>query len=96
MCNEEKRGMGGERKQVLWLTRRFMEFGTEYYPIFSEADGKAPINFNHPEFRHFPGYPEKKKILEGQNNNENMGTWTRATLNNTSLSGASQQRTVIC
>lgn len=30
MCNEEKRGMGGEGKQVLWLTRRFMEFGTEY------------------------------------------------------------------
>lgn len=60
MCNEEKRGMGGEGKQVLWLTRRFMEFGTEHYPIFSEADGKAPINFNHAESRHFPGYPEKK------------------------------------
>lgn len=42
------------------------------------------------------GIQKKKKILEGQNNNENMGTWTRATLNNTSLSGASQQRTVIC
>lgn len=61
MCNEEKWGMGGEGKQVLWLTRRFMEFGTEHYLTFSEADGKAPINFNHAESRHFPGYPEKKK-----------------------------------
>lgn len=41
------------------------------------------------------GIQKKKKIVEGQNNNENMGTWTTVTLNNTSLSGASQQRTVI-
>ena len=44
MCNEEKWGMGGEGKQVLWLTRMFMEFGTEHDPMFTEADGKAPIN----------------------------------------------------
>lgn len=61
MCNEEKWGMGGEGKRVFWLTRRFMEFGTEHYPVFPEFDGKAPINFNRAESRHFPGYPEESK-----------------------------------
>lgn len=61
MCNEKKWGMGGEGKQVVRLTRKFMEFGTEHDPMFAEADGKAPINFNHAESRHFPGYPEVSK-----------------------------------
>lgn len=61
MCNEEKWGTGGEGKQVLWLTGRFMEFGTEHYPTFSEFDGKTPINFNHAESRSFPGYPKESQ-----------------------------------
>lgn len=61
MCNEEKWGMGEEGKQVLWLTRRFMEFGTEHDRMFTEVDGKAPINFNHAEYRYFPGYQEESK-----------------------------------
>lgn len=53
--------MGGEGKQVLCLSRMFVEFGTEHDSMFTEPDGKAPINFNHAEFRHFPGYLEKRK-----------------------------------
>ena len=61
MCNGEKWGMGGEGKQVLWLTRRFMDFGIQHDPMFTEADGKAPISFNHAESKHFPEYPEESK-----------------------------------
>jgi len=53
--------MGGEGKQVLWLTRRFMDFGIQHDPMFTEADGKAPISFNHAESKHFPEYPEESK-----------------------------------